>query len=751
MSDFENLKKKYGERFAKLCRTDFSTILEEDGLLSKIIEDNFAPNKYLYDDLTEENIVSEFKEYIYEIYSELKKEESPTCEVTDSPDVLFDKAGYTLYKCETNEDVLSFKKYYKQDEELCTFRDPHRIETHTIFFAVKKNVDEIVRENFSSPERQDEYGTSVIILQFDRDCFLSIKNRYNHTVNNPDATFSNNLDKIIPGLTESFEKFYGIEYESDKESFSIYNYTTANDSKFHKCTNKVDGVYYCINNIIIEDGEVKYYDKNRYEIVDYFIIDKKEKTITSLTDDSFCDIYKNIQKIEITKYDNEGSRQFKITQEGGVVSYIVVDNLNRIIKYENDNITSVGENFLSHCKKIKEVSMPSLKATSDSFIDRSEIVHFNAPLLETVGYCFLSEAQLTELDLPYLTSAGNYFMEYCPTLEKINPPLLHDVGRCFLRSCRMLKSLDLPNLVSAEEEFFTYADSLKTIHAPKLIKLGSNSLRNTDLTELNLPSLKIIGNYCFTNRQHIKKVYLPKVKKIGHDFLSHNHEYMQDFHAPLLETVGNNFILNFNGKNLSLPNLKTAETYFLSNAENIEEINLPQLISAGSNFININDTLQHINAPMLSFAGDGFLENNLELTSVSFPSLKTIMSNFLRSNEKLEKIDLPEAESIGDYFLTNNDALTKLELPNTIKIGFSSLSRNTTLKTVEAPFLESVGTYFLMDNETLSGFYAPNLTKIDVYNAKSNLKKIIIKSNKTEKYKTKKTLLEKIKEFIKHK
>ena len=73
-------------------------------------------------------------------------------------------------------------------------------------FAVKKNAEEIKREDFESPKREDEYGTSVMSIQFSKKgrCTVSIKNRYNHTVNNPDATYGNDLDRITFGLKQSF-------------------------------------------------------------------------------------------------------------------------------------------------------------------------------------------------------------------------------------------------------------------------------------------------------------------------------------------------------------------------------------------------------------------------------------------------------------------------------------------------------------------------------------------------------------------
>ena len=124
----------------------------------------------------------------------------------ENPKDLLNKAGYILYECKTEEEVQSFKKYYAKGEELCTFNG-NRLDSCYVYFAVKKDVDNIKREDYKEPKRQDQYGTSVVSIQFTKDDThtLSIKNRYNHTVDNPDATFSNDLDNIIKGLTDSFE------------------------------------------------------------------------------------------------------------------------------------------------------------------------------------------------------------------------------------------------------------------------------------------------------------------------------------------------------------------------------------------------------------------------------------------------------------------------------------------------------------------------------------------------------------------
>ena len=61
--------------------------------------------------------------------------------------------------------IQSFKKYYAPQEELCTFLGG-RLNSCDVFFAVKKDVNDIKRSDFIKPEREDKYGTSVISIQF---------------------------------------------------------------------------------------------------------------------------------------------------------------------------------------------------------------------------------------------------------------------------------------------------------------------------------------------------------------------------------------------------------------------------------------------------------------------------------------------------------------------------------------------------------------------------------------------------------
>ena len=219
-NDLKYLKKHYGEKFVYFCRSNFPTALEVEGLLPRIIERKFAHSRSLFEDITkDDSVLSGFKSYVL---SKVQRQLNNRVNTTKTPEELMSEAGYILYpECTDFADIIQFEKYYAEDEELCTFYG-NRLRTCRVWFAVKKDVDDIRREDYTNPERQDRYGTSVISIQFTRDepISLSIKNRYNHAVKNPDATFSNDLENIIPGLSSAFEKTYGIDfYDIKSEEF----------------------------------------------------------------------------------------------------------------------------------------------------------------------------------------------------------------------------------------------------------------------------------------------------------------------------------------------------------------------------------------------------------------------------------------------------------------------------------------------------------------------------------------------------
>ena len=178
-ADYALIKKKYGEKMMHLCRELFPTILDKNpGVLSEIIIMTFASNRKLYDDIVKYNYEADFRNYIYGIYENLRYAKEDEKGFVEDPVTLLKQVGYTLYECKTEEDIQKFKKYYAKGEELCTFKGG-RLNRCYVYFAVRDGADKLKRGDFPNPNRQDEYGTSVISIQFTRDSnhTLSIKNR----------------------------------------------------------------------------------------------------------------------------------------------------------------------------------------------------------------------------------------------------------------------------------------------------------------------------------------------------------------------------------------------------------------------------------------------------------------------------------------------------------------------------------------------------------------------------------------------
>lgn len=257
-----------------LCRKLFPTLLLEEGKLSEILLRYFAYNHTLCEDIILSGKIYEFKNLI--MNHSLKKESPINTNKTAKE--LLKIAGYSLYICHNEKEIQRFKKYYAKGEELCTFKT-ERLNDCYVFFAIKNNASSLKRYTFKNPDRQDEYGTSVISIQFTKDgCYtLSIKNRYNDTVKDADATFSNNLDNIIPGLTQAFYKDYGLIQRYENKEFTLPDYVLALDGKYYKYNYKINNIYYCPNNIIIDNYQVKKITNQEYLLVDYFIINLRTK------------------------------------------------------------------------------------------------------------------------------------------------------------------------------------------------------------------------------------------------------------------------------------------------------------------------------------------------------------------------------------------------------------------------------------------------------------------------------------------
>ena len=121
----------------------------------------------------------------------------------------FAEAGYATVIFDDKEAIADCEKYYANGERICTYGNlAGRMAEYHMMVAIKGDIDKIKR--LSSPQRDDEYGTSILNIQIARNgSHMSIKNRYNHTVSQCDSTLNNNLDMVAPGLQGMVLGYYG--------------------------------------------------------------------------------------------------------------------------------------------------------------------------------------------------------------------------------------------------------------------------------------------------------------------------------------------------------------------------------------------------------------------------------------------------------------------------------------------------------------------------------------------------------------
>ena len=454
---YKQLKKQNGEGVARVIR---SAVLLDVPNIVHIME--FAGNNP--DD------AQKLVPVIREIY---KTQQESQYHTDKNPLELLNDAGYDAFVVDSLEKQNSIKKYFRKNEELCTFRDPARYKNYYMIHAVKRGAENI--KPATNPEREDEYGTSVISIQIAKNGgFISIKNRYNHRVMNPDATFNNNPDKIIHGLTDSLKKFFHVDFNTSENPLP-HNFRMVND-QLVRYNYEIDNIYFG-SDYHFSGSEITKLNKDYEVMLDYFILDKRSGTVRGILEDDnecTCDVLNNVfqNKKILVKRDKEHSQIFA----DDVHIATVCDG--KIIELNLPGIDVVGNNFLRHNKSLTSIKLPKATEIGDFFLDNNE--------------------DLTSIELPKATKIGDFFLFYNCYLTSIELPKATKIGSNFLAVNRSLTSINLPNATKIGSDFLAGNKSLTSIELPKATKIGDGFLRdNKSLINMNIPKISPIKRLKF--------------------------------------------------------------------------------------------------------------------------------------------------------------------------------------------------------------------------------------------------------------
>ena len=566
--------------------------------------------------------------------------------VTDQdPIALLNSVGYDAFVVETEEQKDSIKKYFRPNEELCTFRDPTRHLQNYIIHAVKRNAAEIMPSE--TPSRQDEYGTSVISIQISKQGgYISIKNRYNHSVHNPDATFNNNPDNIVPGLTNALRKYFDVEFGTTNAEIP-HNFRLVHD-QFIKFNYEVENVYFGPNYYFCGSNIVRL-DKNSEIMMDYFVLDKKNKKLlnTSNVNDPAFDLLKErLDGKNIRDEINPDNPKERIIFANGEKVASVMDG--KITELDLPNAREIGDNFLQFNQTIRKINIPNVKNIGNNFLNMN--------------------SALMEFDAPSLESMGKWCLNSNTVLHKLNAPKLRRVDH-FLRQNTELTEIWLPELEDAGDEFLRYNQKIKSVYLPNLqVAGGEFMMSNTELTEIGISQLKKCGSCFLACNEQIKTVVLPELIDTGNDFLRQNIDCDTLF-VPKLKDAGHNFMCGNRAlTSVSFPELETVGGFFLGGNENIESLYAPKLRYVDRSFMVHNQRIKHLDLPALENADGPLLLTNLILETANVPHLaderiKTMLMCKI-ANRKLVPQNQPEPieKDSGAFSPTVQDILSDRHL-----------------------------------------------------------------------------------------
>lgn len=204
---------------------------------------------------------------------------------------VFNSAGYDRVIFDDEQEIAECQKYYKSGEVICTYNNlQSRMREYNMLVAIKSNIDKIERSK--NPQRDDEYGTSILNIQIARNgSHMSIKNRYNHTVSQPDSTLNNNLDMLYMGLQSMVLGYYGFASLNSKKSY--YDNIVNIGNVYLKYHTEKNNIYYGtfvldgVNGVRFEDSS-RYYvttgeKNNRYN--EPLVLDFKNKKAIDVSQD----------------------------------------------------------------------------------------------------------------------------------------------------------------------------------------------------------------------------------------------------------------------------------------------------------------------------------------------------------------------------------------------------------------------------------------------------------------------------------
>jgi hypothetical protein len=415
---------------------------------------------------------------------------------------------------------------------------------------LKKNADDINRDDFNGREdRQDAYGTSVISIQIlKKGGFISIKNRYNHTVPAPDNTFNSNPDNIIDGLSDALRHYFKVDFDQPKNPLPE-GFVSINGQLF-KYNEEINNIYYG-DQAYVRQGRIVEIDRAAGDaLFGTFLFRNKTKTLDRID-------FAQKESFVFTFNKCYGGKRSLAVQDGHLMldgQILIEAEHSRIVGLSLPGLDRLSDMALKSTPFLRYLHAPDLASLgTHNFQYADQLADISLPKLETLGDFSLQEVSaLTSFHAPSLIKMGKYCLTEAHSLRSLELPKLAELTANSLQCVNALVTVNLPSLVKMGRACFHFASSLISFEAPKLTTMDASCLRTSHaLTHIDVPSLKVMGDYCFYIVPELKEFSASSLQLMGQACLSQADNLVR-FDAPVLTEMDH--VCLFDAKNLEVFN-----------------------------------------------------------------------------------------------------------------------------------------------------------------------------------------------------
>lgn len=598
-----------------------------------------------------------------------------------NPFELLKMVGYDAFVADTLTKQNSIEKYFAEEEELCTFHDFKRFENYHIIHCIKEGAGKLRRSDFKEPRREDEYGVSVISIQILKTGgFISIKNRYNHTVEAPDNTFSSNPDNIIKGLSYALKQYFNVNFVATKTAIPK-GYTYQQDQIYRYYFEKNNA--YFGEDFCLYDGVCYEINKDYQIFIGPYLLDMKEKKIV----DNFptTDFFSPTDRDTIS-FLNQSIENKKI--------HVQVKGDKRIVFVEDKEFCAIKDRQvislnLEEADTLNLVDLNDFKFLTSLFAPKAKEVRF-----DVAKFNFLEQASFLSAERMVLfTTTPNF------RLKRVKAPKVQNLKILTPEFFVNLEDINTPYM--NRRGLYTVAGMTLDVTKKECLgascdAFGFKELLNDELCQSQKVDVVLKGSN--------KEVYADDIL-----ILKTNGSQLKKIHFEKCTVIPECSLMGFaHVEEISMPNAIIMQDSNVCNCPNLKQVHFPSLMFIDHECFNYNDKLERLILNNVQEMGHNCISTNAQLKTLEMASLVKLAEKNILNNQSLSSIKAESLEEIGLFCFNWLPELERFDASKVIKMGTCCFQNSPKMATFDAPSLLYLGDRCFNYPEFKS-LYAPKL------------------------------------------